>query len=513
MRKKIILFLLLLKGLTILSQTKIPCAQKPEVTKYTKIGGQWGPQCATLALYLCQCSSGEVLKQDEVQFKSVLEQSNSNVKTAHEQNLTKVCPELIDKIKVCNYGEPANQNKDQTKDYGNAISELNKSNNQKIITYGTGILMGAMILEALTDGTGPVSTYRDELPDEYSLDEFTSFSEELNKNNYNGFGSKKMTINEKWTKNNNIDRDGWVCFAGIFEGIWKNGIPTKGVFYNNYLNPKVNFIFNIDSVNFFKKNNSSFLNYKKLNGKNLVFLGFDSRKDLYNSSLTFLFCPNALDTVKYTEQTNSKGLLGKRVLTSNYFQYVGEFDWESNIEKCIVKLCDSTIIKFNVKKPLSDNYNYPEPVLYNDTVKYIFPNGDYYCYTKNGQFNIKDADIKLSEKLENGVYFKDKKETTGISQYFSQNSNDLKINKNYLAVLFWESIYNPTVTKQQQKELLNKALNCKTDNSSDKLKALFVREQISQNQKNHTQFEYYNYRNFKTRFRKPIKGLSETKIN
>jgi hypothetical protein len=415
--KKLIVSIALLNVTFNLLYGQTPCAQKPEVTKYVKIGGQWGPQCAALALYLCQCSSGEVLKQDSAQFKSVIELSNSNVKTAHEQKLTKACPELIDKIKVCKYAEPKKSNQ-ETKSSKSDYSKLNLSQKEMLIASSI-IGIGSIIKHDVNQEMNRFNNYKQGF--EYDL---TKFSGETKNGIANGNGKMNITLCETYNVSEYAMTDGvsnpkiskYHMIRGTFDGFWKNGYPVAGTF-SNYDKSKYDLSIQYYGINGHLANNGVIF-FNKLMAANFKIRNFK---------------PDRSDSVEYNEYTDILGKYLYREKQSALVKYTAVPDDSINpyYENIRLVLYDSTIIdyKYKLKGIVAGPSMNKE-----DSVIVKFTNGDKYCYRIKGN-------AFWSAKKSGTYYFMNGKSVNKFSEEFIM-ANDQSVKDNYFSFLFAEAIIN-----------------------------------------------------------------------
>lgn len=451
-------------------QTPTPCAEKPEVTKYAHIGGQWGPHCAVLALYLCQCENGEVLSQDGARFMAILKDENATVKTAHEKELTNACPELIDKIKACVYYE--NKQSGKTSNGGNqtklnnavettkeVVQTLNKAYNYYNTIFKTMDELAEKSRQNIRARNEPRQHQflKDYIgKDGYSLKNYVG---EMANGKPNGKGKMKLIFSEFYPKDSllydvffNEDLSKYHMIKGEINGEWKDGFPLAGTFSNTE-KEIFDLTITFEGIEGFVTDDG-ILFFNKLKNADIT---------LKNK------LPDNKDSVIYFEHLNSDGNLVFRNKKNTLLNYtcIPDTDKGEGFEQVELQLMNGTNASFISRKSyiINGKNNCKDKLV--DSVKITFTNGDKYHYIY-GWYGS-DFDRK-------GIYYqKNGNKLIGIHDLEKQEID------NYYSFLVVEKLINPyrlsaTKSKDQLIDALlnNEVYNIKTKEMKEKFVVLSI---------------------------------------
>lgn len=421
------------------------CVDDPTVKKYgalvsSSVDVQYTSMCAALAIYKCECESGNLNASGVGQTQKNIAYVETNLKSAYSNNISQAGKgdAMLWRATKCKVGSSDGNMSSESSSSKNTNSELInaiETTAEVINTTANFINKGQAFFKA-----------NDELAKQFKQEHIARWEPRMqnwlseyiigysyNIEKYagervngipNGRGKMNVVICENYGQNTYLcevfdkeELSRYHMLKGSIDGEWKDGVPVSGEFSNtekNYFDLRIKF--------------------EEINGwiskEGIIF--FDK---LVNSTITLKNkLPDGRDSVVYQEHFDKNGKLISRNKTSSLLSYTATPLPNSTIENYTVLLNDGTKIKSIMSYNIDAEGRLEFKV--KDSVDMYFRNGDKYSYL-----------IKSNDPEVNGIYYSSNGiKTNGINNVLKkQESNDVK--DNYYSFIMTEQVMNPATTK------------------------------------------------------------------
>lgn len=397
----------------VLAQTN--CGADPTSKKYMDLVNagkdvQFNSMCAALALYKCECESGNLNAEGVKQALDNIKETENNLNSAYTNQISTAGKgdASLWRTAKCKTGENKNKEGDNVSDRMNRVFSSNGS--EKEIATAAGIVLGVSLLQSMFNAP-PTPSSLDKVPSEYSCDFMKKGETRLN-----GINTRKMVFVTAETFA--TDK---LMIPGEFTGNFINGFPENGVFTNTNYKSDVAVYWKFSNVK------GAYGGREIQNGNYFVVYGLSPKGTFLNGDINFAFSPNEYDTITYNEKYNQIGQLTDRSIFSKFYTLKTKTDELEGKEELFYTFLDGTTLKSQLKKLNKIGCDHTGESVFE------FPNGDKFVINMNDPLYIPGAAYSQIEKGE--YYTKDgTKINESIYEYALKNPTNSSISENALIV-------------------------------------------------------------------------------